>query len=266
MKTRVPKRWTRSMCFVGAATLMTVAAGCGRVDAGATDEGAEVSAARSDALATLSLEGGATVRFFEPEAGRIVVQTIGDLGMQGEGTEGLPPVQFYERLAGAAAPEALQRAQERADLARAAWGAPGAEGETSVLAPVTAPELSTPRTSGGLGTSRHALTAADFQANWCGSGLGSLDFDYCWTTRTNDYSIEIASVDWIHAHANAVSGSFTMSLYYKNTWGNWILVFSDTVSGSSNVTTQSTTKNDRYKVSLVQAAGDTYHLAIHGEK
>jgi hypothetical protein len=190
--------------------------------------------------------GAGRVDFYEPEPGRVVVFSQAELA---DDVEDLQPRAMYEALSGRTAPVALREAQERADRARAERQ-PGSPAADRVSAPERSPLAS--------------LSSADFQASFCNPG--SVDFDYCWPNSTNNYSIDISSVDWIHAHVNAVSGAVTMSMYYRTTFGGWNLMFSDNVSGSGTVITQSTTDNDRYLVQITNASGDTYHLAIHGDK
>ncbi|XYH92726.1 hypothetical protein ACMHYB_33240 [Sorangium sp. So ce1128] len=62
-------------------------------------------------------------------------------------------------------------------------------------------------------------------------------------------------------------GSIQITVSYKNMWGNWIVVFDQTVSSAGSVTTYDTDNNDRYKVTISSvSAGDVYHLAIHGDR
>lgn len=234
--------------LIGGAVLSAALAlvGCGG------EAAVEQRAARGPTpLTSVALDNGATADFYEPEPGRLVFVGHGDLGID---TESLEPLAIYERLTKKAAPQELRDANTRADAARAASTAPADTGVDDFRPPMQL----------DLGVARQALTASQFSANWCGSGLGHLDFDYCWTNVTNNYSIDLKSASWIHAHADGLSGTFYLTLYYKDWLGNWIMLVSDTVSGS--LVSQTKGKNDTYRVEISNAVGDTYHLSIHGEK
>ena len=205
----------------------------------------EAEPSQTGPITTLNLDSGAEINFYEPTSGELVVVMKGDLPSD---VDGLNPLAIYEALAGTAAPDVLREAQARADRALAARPPRG---------PATQDLVSDPQSGGS------SLTAADFSSSYCNAS--PVDFDYCWTNRTNNYEIDITSVDWIHVHANAYSGQFVLSLSRKQLIG-WDLIQSDTVVGATTVVTQSTTVDDTYRIEVLQAAGDGYHLSIHGQK
>jgi len=207
----------------------------------------EAEPATSGPIATLSLADGTELEIHEIAPGQLLVAASGVLPPE---VEALRPLDMYEALSGGAAPGVLVEAQARADLALAARPP---STQPPVRDEVTAPARA----------EIASLTATDFQSAWCNPG--TVDFDYCWTNRTNNYSIDVSSASWIHAHSNACSGQFTLSVSKKTLFG-WNLVYSDTVLGSSYVSTYSTTDNDTYRVEVLQASGDCWHLAIHGDK
>ncbi len=215
-----------------------------------TGEAEPAESVSREPIAMLGLDNGARVAFYEPLRGELLVFVQGEV--PGD-TAHLKPVEIYERLAGGSAPAVLQAAQQRADRALAARP-PRGPATTDVVA---APER---------GAS--SLTASGFRSEFC--SMNGVDFDYCWTDRTANYSIDITSVDWIHAHANVISGSTDLSMYRRNWLGGYDLLFSDTVTGSATVITQSATNDDiftdTYRVTMSHAADDTYHLSIHGDK
>ena len=207
----------------------------------------ETEPSRSGPLTTLNLANGAEIDFYEPIRGELLVAMKGDL--PGD-VDDLSPLAIYETLAGAPAPAVLREAQARADLALAARPPRGPAPEDVVTEPAK-------------GSS--SLTATDFAAAWC--SLAGVTFDYCWTDRTDNFIHESPGVDWIHAHANAYSGSITMTMYKEGAGGVLTPVFGpDSVSGAATVVTQSTTVDGTYHVTITHAAGDGYHLSIHGVK
>jgi hypothetical protein len=195
-------------------------------------------------IASVVLDSGDVVDFLEPAPGVIVISSDAPVDLP-DGP--MAPVALYESLSGEAAPAALVEAQRRADEARAGLTFTGA-GLEGVRPPARA-EVA-------------ALSAADFAAAWCSPGGAT--FAYCWTNSTGNYEIDVGRVDWVHAHANMFSGSATLSMYRRDFWGNWDLIFSDTVTGWATVITQSTTDRDRYLIKMSNASGDTYHLSVHG--
>lgn len=206
----------------------------------------EEEEAQSGPITTLDLANGGRVDFYEAAPGQILVSARGDLPPE---VEDLKPLELYQALSGTPAPASLREAQLRADLALAARPPRSASPSDAVTAPAR--------------TETSSLTGTDFQSAWCNPG--TVDFDYCWLSRTNNYSIDISSVDWLHAHANSCSGTFLLSVYNKTLF-SWNLLYSDTVTGSTYVSTYSPTDNDTYRVEISQASGDCWHLAIHGDK
>jgi hypothetical protein len=195
---------------------------------------------------TLNLANGAVIDFYEPIRGELLVAMMGDV--PGD-VEDLSPLAIYEALAGAPAPVVLREAQARADLALASRPPRHPAPEDVVTEPA----------KGGS-----SLTAAEFTAQWCSTS--PVDFDHCWTDRTNNFTHQSANVDWIHAHANAYLGTISMTMY-QEVGGVLTPVWGPTqVTGMANVFTQPTTIDGTYVVSILQAAGDWYHLSIHGEK
>jgi hypothetical protein len=240
----------QNLVFTGLIGLVAVGASAcmsgGDGDGDGDGDQDSTATARPVPITTLNLANGARIDFFETAPGEILVSANGDLPIE---AEDMRPLEMYELLAGQAAPAELYEAQVRADLALAARP-PRSE--------PTADTVSTPARS-----ELSSLTGSDFQSAWCNPGI--VDFDYCWTNRTDNYSIDVSSVQWIHAHANACSGIFTLNVYRKTLFG-WNLVYADTVTGSSYVSTYSTTDNDTYRVEITQASGDCWHLSVHGDK
>ncbi|WP_437739011.1 hypothetical protein WMF39_25010 [Sorangium sp. So ce1504] len=217
-------------------------------------------------ITSLQLSNGAEVHFYEPEEGRVLAFTTGELD---ESMERLPPVALYEALSREAAPPALIAAQDRMDAARLAGGA-----RRAAIAPdVDVVEEATPapaparRPSAGeeLGTAAQALTASDFVASYCSAS--SVDFDYCWTDSSVGRTVTVNGTKWYHAHVDSTSGTVQMAVYYRNMWGNDVLVFFRTVTSTGGVFSYETENNDTYTVVVSQVdPGNTYHLSVHGDQ
>ncbi|WP_437617839.1 hypothetical protein [Sorangium sp. So ce1151] len=224
------------------------------------DPGAEAVEEGLAPITTLRLANDAEVRFYEPEEGLVLTFTTGEVP---GAAEELPPVALYEALSGHAAPQVLIDAQARMDQARLARG----PRRTSTEADLVEETPPSPQAGAaeGLGVAAQALSATSFQSSFCNTA--GVDFDYCWTDSSVSRTTEISSVNWLHAHADAISGAIQMTVSYKNTWGNWIVVFDQTVSAAGGVTLYDTVNNDRYRVTISSVnSGDVYHLAIHGER
>ncbi|XXY50739.1 hypothetical protein WME91_06300 [Sorangium sp. So ce269] len=247
----------RPACRAAALALgLCLAGGCA-VEQESGDEAVEEGLAP---ITSLQLSNGAEVRFYEPEEGLVVTFATGEVPRD---AEGLAPVALYEALSGQGAPPALIDAQARMDQARLSRGPRRTPTEADRVEETPPSPQAGP--ADGLGVAAQALTGVAFQSSYC-DGTGN-DFDYCWTDSSVSRTTEIASVDWLHAHADAIVGSIQITVSYKNMWGNWIVVFDQTVSSAGSVTTYDTGNNDRYKVTISSvSAGDVYHLAIHGDR
>ncbi|WP_438031418.1 hypothetical protein [Sorangium sp. So ce204] len=215
-------------------------------------------------ITSLQLSNGAEVHFYEPEEGRVLAFTTGEID---ESMERLAPVALYEALSRQVAPPALIAAQERMDAARLAGGArraPIAPGVDVIEEAQPAPAR---RPSAGeeFGTAAQALTASDFVASYCSPS--SVDFDYCWTDSTVNRTVTVNGTRWYHAHADSTSGTIQMAVYYRNMWGNDVLVFVRTVTSTGGVFSYETENNDTYTVAISQVdPGNTYHLSVHGDQ
>jgi hypothetical protein len=228
----------------GAVALALLGAGC--MDSDTDTDIPDVEG--STPITTLDTEDGVHVDFYEPIPGDLVAVVSGELS---ESLEGKRPVELYEALAGRSAPAELREIQTRIAAARALRDD---DVDSIDIAEVKAPAQS-----------RIKLTDTDFDAAYCNPG--AVDFDYCWTSRTSDYSIDISSVEWIHSHVNVYSGQLTHRLSIRHPpLGSWTLINANGVTGSSFVSTYSEVDNGTYRVELTQAAGARYHLSIHGNR
>ncbi|WP_441285836.1 hypothetical protein ACSRUE_25340 [Sorangium sp. KYC3313] len=211
-------------------------------------------------ITSLQLSSGAEVHFYEPEEGRVLAFTTGELA---ESMERLPPVALYEALSRQVAPPALIAAQARMDAARLARGPRRAAIATDV--DVIEEATPAPRAGEELGTAAQALTASDFVASYCSAS--NVDFDYCWTDSTVGRTVRVKGTKWYHAHADSTSGTIQMAVYYENMWGNDVLVFLRTITSTGGVFSYETEDNDTYKVVISQVdPGNTYHLSVHGDQ
>lgn len=209
-----------------------------------TDEAGPVG---PDPFTTLSAADGAQVDFYELASGGLLVAVKGELPHE---LEQRTPLELYEALAGAPGPAVLREAQARVDAALAARPPRGS---------ATTDKVSDPGQGGS------SLVAADFRAQYCSPG--AVDFDYCWTEETNNKTVDISGVSWIHSHVNAYTGEIRHSVYQKTLFG-WDQVFSEDVTGANYVSLYDTFDDDRYRIEITQAtaAGDRYHLSIHGNQ
>ncbi|WP_437836066.1 hypothetical protein [Sorangium sp. So ce1153] len=224
------------------------------------ESGAEAVEEGLAPIASLHLANGAEVHFYEPEEGRVLGFTRGDIP---ESLERLPPVALYEALSREAAPPALIAAQQRMDAGRLARGPRRAATEPDVIE-ASAP---TPQAGAGeaLGSAAQALTASDFVDDWC--DVSGLDINFCWTDRTDYHWEELKGVKWFHAHVDSTSGTVELRVHYKNFSGDWVLTFAQTVTETGGVISYETEDNDTYRVAVAQVdAGNSYHLSIHGDK
>ncbi|WP_437729740.1 hypothetical protein [Sorangium sp. So ce1335] len=210
-------------------------------------------------IASLHLESGAEVHFYEPAEGRVLGFTTAAIP---ESLERLPPVALYEALAREAAPPALIAAQQRMDEARLARGPRRAATGPDAIEGAAPP----PRASAAeeLGTAAQALTASEFVDDWC--DVSGLDIDFCWTDRTDYHYEELKGVKWFHAHVDSTSGTVELRVHYKKS-GDWVLTFARTVTATGGVISYETEDNDTYRVAVAQVdSGNSYHLSIHGDK
>jgi hypothetical protein len=216
------------------------------IAAGGCVDGANDGAQPLPAPLVSAERGGAHVAIYQLTPGDLAVVAGGELPAA---LEGKTPVEVYEAIAAEPAPSVLIDSQARIAALQAlhAGDHPGSIGNAAV-----------PARSGITN-----LTATDFQNQWCNPG--GVTFDYCWTNRTNNYSTTFNNIKWIHSHVNAYSGSLTHSLSYRGFLGSWQLIDSDTTTSSSYVSTFNEQSNGDYEVSLTNAAGDGYHLSLHGE-
>lgn len=190
---------------------------------------------------------GAQVKIYELTPSNLAVVVTGEMP---EGLEGKTPVELYEAIAAEAAPASLRERQEKIAAARAQQGERTGEGH----------QLS----EGSPERSQVAnLTAAQFQTSYCNPG--SVDFDYCWPTSTNNFSIDFYNITWIHSHLNVYSGKATHRMLFRAFAGSWHLINTDESTGSSYVSTFDEEPNGDYDVQITNATGDSYHLAIHGD-
>ena len=189
---------------------------------------------------------GAHVAIYQLTPGDLAVVAGGELPAA---LEGKTPVEVYEAIAAESAPAALVESQARIAAAQALHAGEPVGSVSNVAAPARS----------GI----ENLTASDFQSQYCNPGV--VDFDYCWTNRTNNYSATFYNIKWIHSHVNAYSGTLTHSLWYRAFAGSWQLIDSDITTGSSYVSTFNEQSNGDYEVSLTDAAGDGYHLSLHGD-
>jgi hypothetical protein len=207
----------------------------------------EAEPLRPAPITTLSLTNGAQVDFYDMAGGGLLVAAKGELSRE---VEHLKPLELYEALADGPAPVVLREAQVRVDTALAARPPRG---------PATTDKVSDPGQGGS------SLVADDFRAQYCSPS--AVDFDYCWTEETNNKTVDISGVSWIHSHVNAYTGEIRHSVYQKTLFG-WDPVFSEDVTGANYVSLYDTFDNDRYRIEITQAtaAGDRYHLSIHGNQ
>lgn len=186
---------------------------------------------------------GAKVQVFQVAPGDLMVVATGELP---EGLEGKTPVQIYEAVAAALAPAVLVDRQ----AAIAAVQKP-----TSHVGSMTAGK---PAPAGDA-----QLTAAEFQTASCSPGV--VDFDLCFTNSTNDFSRSFFNIKWIHSHVNAYRGSVSHSMKYRSALGSWHQINFESTTGTSFVSTFNEQDNGDYEVIISNAAGDGYHLAMHGD-
>lgn len=188
---------------------------------------------------------GAKIDIYELTPGDLAVVANGDLP---EGLEGRTPVEIFETISGTAAPAELVARQAAIASARGER-----EDEGGVGSSATGPAVD--RTAN--------LTAAAFQAQYCAPG--AVDFDHCWLNRTGDTQVTFNNINWIHSHVNAYRGTVTHFTFYRAFAGSWQLNNTDDTTGSSYVSTFSETDNGDYEIAVTYAAGDGYHIAIHGD-
>jgi hypothetical protein len=187
---------------------------------------------------------GAKLEIYELRPGTLAVVATGDLP---ESIEGKSPVAIYETIAAERAPAELISTEARIAAARA-----GRTDSVPGSMEVGSPER----------TTIASLTESQFQSSWCDPG--TVDFDYCFLSRTGTYAAWFYNIDWIHAHVNAYRGTITHAMWYRSGAFNWNLINFDTTTGSSYVSTFEETGNGDYEVSITDAAGDGYHLSMHG--
>jgi hypothetical protein len=221
-------------------TSLAIAAG-GCIDSAPSDEAQPLSAPLVSAE-----RGAARVAIYQVTPDTLAVVATGDLP---ESIEGRSPVEIYEAIAATPAPAALVATQARIAAAQAQRGDDHVGSVSHVAAP----------TRSGISN----LTAADFRTQYCDPG--TVDFDYCWPNSTNDYSTTFYNIHWIHSHVNVYSGTLTHTMKYRAFAGSWKTIKSENVSGSTYVSTFPGTDDGDYEVSLTNAAGDGYHLSLHGD-
>jgi hypothetical protein len=190
---------------------------------------------------------GARLDIYQLETGDLAVVATGDVP---EGLEGKTPVEIYELIAGARAPAKLVERQTEI----AALQALNPSDHVGSVGEEAAPDRS-PIT---------ALTGSSFQSTECNPGV-PVDFDLCYLYRTGDYIRRFTNIHWIHAHLNAYSGTVTHSMWYRSFLGRWQLINTDVTTGSSFVSLFSEGADGDYEVWVTSAAGDGYHLSMHGD-
>jgi len=189
---------------------------------------------------------GARVNIYQLTAGQLAVVVTGDMP---EDVEGKTPVELYEAIAAAPAPAALVDSQARIAAVRAQRPTDHVGSRADDAAPARSKDAT--------------LTASDFQSAHCSPGV--VDFDYCYTNVTNNYVTWFYNIHWIHAHVNVYRGSLTHAMWYRGFAGSFHLINVETVTGSTFVSVFDEGDNGDYEISITDATGDGYHLALHGD-
>ena len=236
--------------------LALLAAACEMVD-----EDADVEESMPQHLLTsVELADGGRLELHEPIPGELVAIYVGreaEYGVVFEDLErgALTHVQVYEALSGQKAPAALVEAEARSIAARA-----NLPEDAVVTSSFDAPSVAARSTTNGIGSSRAALSASDFIADYCPSGWGFL---YCWTSRTGSGSVTRTSLS-MYTHLNAYDGQVVHKMEYENIWGNMVTYVSNVVpEGYLSYISRSGLWTTR-KTSISQADGNGYHVSIYG--
>lgn len=240
------KSMTTMRTILGLAVFTAVGlAGCVDGDSTTSEGGAPLPAP----LASAVNDDGTEVAVYELGPGTLIAVVNGELPA---GVDHLRPLELFEAVAGQPAPAIVRDTQARIAAARAAHPDDVDPAPVAVRAPDRAPIAN--------------LTGADFSAGFCNPGV--VDFDQCWLNRTNDWSTQINSVDWIHSHANRCGGNtVTHRMQYKNPpFGAWNVINADSLVDNTTVSTFSETDNGNYIVEILNASGDCWHLSIHGDQ
>ncbi len=240
------------------AGLSLLAAACDMVDG----EDAEVEESMPQNLLTsVALADGGSFELHEPIPGELVAIYVGREAGYGELFKDLERgaithVQAYETLSGERAPAAVVQAEARSIAARA--NVPeDAVVSSSFEAP---PSVTSPSTTNGVGSSRAALSAADFIDDYCPSGWGYM---FCWTSRTGPGSVIRTSLS-MYTHLNAYDGQVVHKMEYENVWGNMVTYVSRVVpEGYLSYISRSGLWTTR-RTSISQADDDGYHVSIYG--
>jgi hypothetical protein len=212
---------------------------------------------QANVVASVQLANGTVVNFHEPEPGQIIVVANGDMPAT---QRQMSAVALYESLTTHAAPTALIEAQQRAD--RAPHRDPTAVTEPAIVVQEARPDLPPTEVRDGIGRATEALTAAQFQSGYCGGGPFSVF--YCRTNRTGNTTIDFTATN-ATTNVNAYRGRLIHTMYYKNSWGNWILLWSMSVTGDTFVSQWPVGgSHHQYRFTTTEAENDGYHYSIRG--
>lgn len=221
------------------------------VPAVSTPEGSEViddSAAADDVMAVIHTADGAEVRFSEPTAGEIVIESRPGSGGEDPlahlDLDALDATEVYEVLTGEAAPTALVAAQHRLDN-HMETAEPEEAGGADELAAAARAQIA----------SVASLTPDEFRALYC-AGM-----PHCLLNETGDLHVERRARQvrgWIYAD----QGDVRLTIRRKRVGGWRQIQTLDVLEGQiGSFDSGSTTIRRQLKLEVKEAFGDVYHIA-----